>query len=380
MRNDCSPLIANGCRTSFGRVLDQIAEAMDRRDVPALQLHLSVREPALSLDAVAGRATCGKMTTGTRHRLWCQIKPVVGMLAAKLAEDSGWPPDVPISELGVEHQFIPVSEITLSDVLSHRTPYWRPGAGHIMVTPPGARAGLFSEIGRPGYHFAATQTYSEYVTWELLSESIHRLTGAPASVHLQNELDSSGIGIIVAPTDDQLAHWEDSVGCYYDLDCKDQVPFLHDLAPSIASDFIAGASGYGSMRQLGRWGDGLLDALRGEVSRLPSLIPSPAYVAALADRARGTRYDVALDATIDAACGMLHGDLSALKFGERPSHHAYAQMGWSYSSWMLIDPVPGLVLCVLTNAVTSTRGHWDSLRERLVTAAYDDIACAAASE
>ena len=77
---------------------------------------------------------------------------------------------------------------------------------------------------------------------------------------------------------------------------------------------------------------------------------------------------------------MLHGDLSVLKFGKRPSHQAYAQMGWSYSSWMLIDPATGLVLCVLFNGVSSEERHWDSLREAIVTAAYDDVAWPAASK
>lgn len=329
------------------------------------QLHVRHRGDVV-LDVAAGERAPGlPMTAGTRHNLYCGLKPVVAVAAAAELEAHGV--DVATTPVAAVPGGLPADpRVTLGDVLAHDAGLAEPRLLDHFLQDRATVAAALTPAAIAGRLAAGRAAYSETAAWALLSYVCRRVSGRDLADVVDAHLAATGTSEVGLTIPDPAGRRD--VGCYHDMAVTPPVPMLHDRTPRFAG---AGPAlvplGYASMRGLAAWAAALLRVRAGAPA--PGF-PSPAECR----RWTTTRRAATPDAVLARTCAFGYGVLTELAghgFGPAPSTEAFGGVGFMGNSFVLADPVHDLVVACITNGLSPDPAHGpEVLRPRRVTAVY----------
>jgi CubicO group peptidase (beta-lactamase class C family) len=335
------------------------------------QLYVSLEGRTIA-DLVFGHARDGVPMTPAHLNLWMSAtKPVAAVAIAQLWEAGRLELDDRVARHIPEFAQNGKEPITLRHILTHTAGF---------RTPPRNQMGPWDQIIaelcaarlEPGWVPGLKAGYHPASSWFILGEVVRRVSELDYGAYVRQRVFEP-----LGMTDCWIGMPLEQLDAY-----GDRIAVMHKLAANgslipldprpVATSTRPGSSGYGPIRQLGRFYEMLL--ARGLLEGTRVLLPQS--VEAITARHRSGLFDQTFKRDIDWGLGFL---LNSYKpdaelpygYGPRASPRTFGH-GGAESSGAFCDPDRGLVVAYVFNGQPGEERHHER-RKAVVEAVYDDL-------
>lgn len=362
-------------RTALPRTLEVVEHGMADGLHIGAQLYVS-RHGAPVADVAVGKSRAGVPMRPDSLLLWMSsVKPVMGVAVAQLWERDLLALDDPVCRHVPEFGTKGKEAITLRHVLTH-TGGFRSAAAQWSTAP---WAEIIAEICDtelesgwvPGQHAG----YHVSSGWYILGEIVHRLDGRPFERYVREAIfeplgmHDSWVGM---PPERHRAYG-DRVAVMHMTSGDALIPHPYQVWAGTAEGCAIGrpgGSGWGPIRELGRFYEALLSHGHGILRPQTVEALVTRHTVGLLDRTFGVPLDRGLGVVVDSK---QYGP-GADWFGRHCSPRTFGHGGY-VSSVGFADPEHGLVVALVFNGMTEQARH-DARMRAALDALYQDLGLA----
>jgi CubicO group peptidase (beta-lactamase class C family) len=338
------------------------------------QVYVSVGGKPVA-DFAIGEARRGVPMTNDTLMLWLSaVKPVGAVAIAQLWEQGRLGLDDRVCRFIPEFGTRGKEVVTLRHILTHTGGFPKVEGVRRLATQEEVLANIYNAELEPGWVPGRKAGYHPASSWHILGEVLRRLDGRPFDRYVRDEIfeplvmRDSWIGM----PSQRSEEYGDRLGIMHMTEGSTPLPlrseFNDDRIP-----YRPGGSGWGPMRELGRFYETLL--FRGQ--RDGTRILSTQTVEALTARHRVGMYDETLQHVIDWGLGfiidsnMYGAETVPYGYGLHCSPRTFGHSG-NQSSVGFCDPENGLVVAWVFNGTPGERCHQQRARA-MNTAIYQDL-------